>query len=147
MQREFPRHLSSLAGLYEFSEEIMVKHEAPQLLRRWLARDQWECEPIMFSGVTDCYQPAEREFRLTRGCLEVAAEARQPVMIVTKNALVTRDIDLLADIMRPSLREQDFETEKKVIIEEIYKYEDQPPFGAHEKCMSHYTLQMQLYMD
>ena len=47
-------------------------------------------------------------------------------------------LDLLADIMRPSLREEDFETEKKVIIEEIYKYEDQPPFGAHEKCMAHY---------
>ena len=47
-------------------------------------------------------------------------------------------IDLLADIMRPSLREEDFSTEKQVIIEEILKYEDQPPFGAHEKCMEAY---------
>jgi len=68
---------------------------APELFRDWLARDAWQPETIVFSGVTDCYQPAEREFRLTRGCLEVALEARQPISIVTKNALVTRDLDLL----------------------------------------------------
>jgi DNA repair photolyase len=55
-------------------------------------------EPIAFSGVTDCYQPAERHFRLTRACLEVCLEARQPVNIITKNALVTRDIDLLGEM-------------------------------------------------
>jgi DNA repair photolyase len=52
----------------------------------------------MFSGVTDCYQPAERRFRLTRGCLDVACEARQPVAIITKNTLVSRDIDLLSEM-------------------------------------------------
>lgn len=52
------------------------------------------------SGVTDCYQPAERHFRVTRGCLEVCVEFRQPISIVTKNALVTRDCDLLAELAR-----------------------------------------------
>lgn len=55
-------------------------------------------EPVVLSGVTDCYQPAERRFRLTRGCLEVALEARQPVSIITKNALVTRDLDILREM-------------------------------------------------
>lgn len=57
----------------------------------------------MLSGVTDCYQPAEREYRITRGCLEVAVEARQPLALVTKNALVTRDLDLLSDLARRRL--------------------------------------------
>jgi DNA repair photolyase len=88
-------YLGFSAGL-DFETRIMVKEDAPALFREFLARDRWEPEPIVLSGVTDCYQPAERRFRLTRGCLEVAAEARQPVGIVTKNALVTRDLDLLA---------------------------------------------------
>jgi len=82
------------AGL-DFETKVFVKLRAPKLLRRWLARPQWDVEPIIMSGVTDCYQPAERHFRLTRACLEVALEARQPVSIITKNALVLRDIDLL----------------------------------------------------
>ncbi len=87
------------AGI-DFESRILVKRRAPELLRQWLARDKWQCEPIMLSGVTDCYQPAERHFRLTRGCLEVALAARQPVCIVTKNALVTRDLDLLSEMAR-----------------------------------------------
>jgi DNA repair photolyase len=83
------------AGL-DFETKIFVKHRAPTLLRDWLARESWQPEFIAFSGVTDCYQPAEREYKLTRGCLEVALEARQPVGVITKNALITRDIDLLA---------------------------------------------------
>jgi DNA repair photolyase len=83
------------AGL-DFETRILVKHDAPQLLRAELARDDWHGEMISISGVTDCYQPAERRFRLTRGCLEVMLEARQPVGIVTKNAVVLRDLDLLA---------------------------------------------------
>ena len=82
------------AGL-DFETQIFVKERAPELFREWLNRPEWEPQPISFSGVTDCYQPAEREYRLTRGCLEVALEARQPVCIVTKNALVTRDLDIL----------------------------------------------------
>ena len=86
------------AGL-DFESKIFVKHRAPELFRDWLARETWQPEYIAFSGVTDCYQPAEREYQLTRGCLEVALEARQPVGIITKNALVTRDLDLLAGMV------------------------------------------------
>src|SRR5207248_1640039 len=74
------------------------KADAPELFRDFLARDSWVHEPVVLSGVTDCYQPAERHFRVTRGCLEVAAEARQPVSLITKNALVLRDLDLLRDL-------------------------------------------------
>lgn len=88
-------YLGMNAGL-DFETKIMVKHEAPRLLREFLQKKSWKPEPIIFSGVTDCYQPAERKFRLTRGCLEVAWEFRQPISIITKNALVVRDLDLLA---------------------------------------------------
>ncbi|MGD9720611.1 MAG: PA0069 family radical SAM protein [Pirellulales bacterium] len=90
------------AGL-DFETRILVKYDAPALLRAELNRDGWQGELISISGVTDCYQPAEREFRLTRGCLEVMLEARQPVGIVTKNALVTRDLDVLARLAAESL--------------------------------------------
>jgi len=85
------------AGL-DFETKILVKRDAPQLLREELANPRWQGEPITFSGVTDCYQPAEREFKLTRGCLEVALEARQPLGIITKNVLVLRDLDILAQL-------------------------------------------------
>lgn len=90
-------YLGFNAGL-DFETRIVVKHDAPKLLRNFLARDSWKPEPITFSGVTDCYQPAEREFRLTRQCLEVARECHQPVSIVTKNALVLRDLDILKEM-------------------------------------------------
>jgi DNA repair photolyase len=90
------------AGL-DFESKILVKLDAARLFRSWLCRDNWIPEPIAFSGVTDCYQPAERHFRLTRACLEVALEARQPVMLITKNALITRDIDLLAELAKANL--------------------------------------------
>src|SRR5436305_3168330 len=78
----------------------MVKFGAAQLLRDFLARPAWKPEPIAFSGVTDCYQPVERQFRITRSCVEVAAECRQPITIITKNALVVRDIDLFAQLAK-----------------------------------------------
>ncbi len=90
------------AGL-DFESKIFVKERAPELFARWLARDGWEPEMICFSGITDCYQPAERTFELTRRCLQVAAEARQPVGIITKNRLVTRDLDVLAPMAGRSL--------------------------------------------
>jgi DNA repair photolyase len=90
------------AGL-DFETKIVVKHDAPILLREFLAKDSWKPEPIAFSGVTDCYQPAEREFRLTRQCLEVALECRQPVSIITKNALVLRDLDILQPLAADNL--------------------------------------------
>src|SRR5437667_8186227 len=76
----------------------MVKERAPELLRRELASPKWRPQVIAMSGVTDCYQPIERRLKLTRGCLEVLAEFRNPVGIVTKNYLVTRDVDLLASL-------------------------------------------------
>ncbi len=90
-------YLGISAGI-DFESKIFVKERAPQLFRDWLARDAWSPELVVFSGVTDCYQPAERDYRLTRGCLEVSAEARQPIGIITQNALVARDIDILSDL-------------------------------------------------
>ena len=79
----------------DFETQIVVKRNAPELLRRELASPRWNGEVIAMSGVTDAYQPIEEEHRVTRRCLEVMAECRQPVGIVTKNRLVTRDLDLL----------------------------------------------------
>ncbi len=84
----------------DFETRIVAKVDAPRLLRRELAHPKWKGETIVFSGVTDCYQPVEREYRLTRGCLEVIADCRQPVGIITKSSLVLRDLDLLAELAR-----------------------------------------------
>jgi len=83
------------AGL-GFETKIVVKHDAPKLFRHFLAQNSWVPEPIALSGVTDPYQPCEREFKLTRQCLDVAAGVNQPVGIITKGALVLRDLDILA---------------------------------------------------
>jgi DNA repair photolyase len=90
------------AGL-DFESKIFVKERAPELFARWLARDGWQPEMICFSGITDCYQPAERNYELTRGCLQLAAQARQPIGIITKNRLVTRDLDVLAPMAERAL--------------------------------------------
>ncbi len=87
------------AGL-DFETKLLVKRQAATLLRNDLDRPSWQGEPITISGVTDCYQPVERRFQLTRACLLVCAEYRQPVSIVTKNALVLRDLDVLSDMAR-----------------------------------------------
>lgn len=87
-------YLGFNAGL-DFETKVVVKHRAADLFREFLARPSWRPERICLSGVTDPYQPAERRFGITRQCLEVALEARQPLGIVTKNALVLRDLDLL----------------------------------------------------
>lgn len=84
----------------DFETKILVKEDAPTLLRKELASPRWKPQPIALSGVTDPYQPIERKLRLTRGCLEVLAECRNPVIIITKNHLVTRDIDLLSELAR-----------------------------------------------
>jgi DNA repair photolyase len=97
--RPYHDYLGWSSGL-DFETRILVKTRAPALLRAELASRQWQPAPILMSGVTDCYQPAERHFRLTRQCLEVFAEFRQPVGILTKNFLVTRDLDLLAELAR-----------------------------------------------
>ena len=95
-------YLGLSAGL-DFETKIFVKERAPELFREWLSRDRYQPELIMMSGVTDCYQPCERQFQLTRRCLEVALEARQPMAIITKNALVTRDLDLLKQMAEKNL--------------------------------------------
>ena len=92
-------YLGLSAGL-DFESRIFVKTDAALLLRRELSRPKWKPQVIAISGVTDPYQPVERRLRITRGCLEVLAEARNPVGIVTKNHLVTRDVDLLAELAR-----------------------------------------------
>jgi DNA repair photolyase len=90
-------YLGFSAGL-DFETRIMVKTEAPKLLRKELAAKSWRPRMIAMSGVTDCYQPIERKLQLTRQCLAVLAECRNPVGIITKNHLVTRDADLLAQM-------------------------------------------------
>ena len=87
-------YLGFSSGL-DFETKIMVKENAPELLRQQLASPKWKPQVLAVSGVTDPYQPVERRLKLTRGCLEVLAEFRNPVIIVTKNHLVTRDADLL----------------------------------------------------
>ncbi|BAV09176.1 DNA repair photolyase [Filimonas lacunae] len=90
------------AGL-DFESKIMVKKNAPALLRKFLMHPKWECVPLSLSGNTDCYQPAERTFRLTRQLLEVCHEFNQPVGIVTKNAGILRDKDLLQKMAAKNL--------------------------------------------
>jgi DNA repair photolyase len=90
-------YLSYSAGL-DFETRILVKLDAPELLRAELMRKSWQPQTLAISGVTDCYQPAERQLKLTRRCLEVLREFRHPVVMITKSHLITRDIDLLADI-------------------------------------------------
>lgn len=97
--RPFHEYLDLSAGL-DFETKIMVKEDAPELLRRELMSKSWKPVHLAFSGVTDCYQPIERKLKLTRRCLEVCAEFRNPVGVITKNALVARDADVLADLAR-----------------------------------------------
>jgi DNA repair photolyase len=84
----------------DFESRIVAKPDAPRLLRSELAEPSWKGEAIALSGVTDPYQPLERKLQITRGCLEVMAECRQPVSVVTKSRLVTRDVDLLSRLAR-----------------------------------------------
>jgi DNA repair photolyase len=100
--RPYHEYLGLNAGL-DFETKVFVKENAPELFREFLSREAWVPEVVVLSGITDCYQPVERRLRLTRGILEVAVEARQPMGIVTKNALVTRDLDLLHDLASQDL--------------------------------------------
>jgi DNA repair photolyase len=92
-------YLGFSSGL-DFETKIMVKEDAPELLRKELSSAKWRPQLLGISGVTDCYQPGERKYQLTRRCLEVLREFGNPVMIITKNYLVTRDIDILSDLAR-----------------------------------------------
>jgi DNA repair photolyase len=90
------------AGL-DFERKIMVKKNAPQLLEEKLKSKNWLAHPIVMSGNTDCYQPAERQFEITRKCLEVFLKYKHPVAIITKNALIARDLDILRELAKESL--------------------------------------------
>jgi DNA repair photolyase len=92
-------YLGFSAGL-DFETKVLVKEDAPELLRRELSSPSWKPQVVAVSGVTDPYQPVERRLRITRRCLEVFVEFRNPVVIVTKNHLVTRDLDLLGELAR-----------------------------------------------
>jgi DNA repair photolyase len=92
--RPYHEYLGLSAGV-DFESKIFVKENAPELLRAALMAKSWTPQVIGFSGVTDPYQPVERRLQLTRRCLEVLAEFRNPTAIITKNHLVTRDIDVL----------------------------------------------------
>lgn len=85
------------AGL-DFETKIFVKQDAAALLRKELSAPRWQGELIAISGVTDCYQPVEREMKVTRSCLEVLLEFRNPTALITKNHLITRDLDLLREM-------------------------------------------------
>ena len=90
-----PTHefLGMSAGL-DFESRIVVKYDAPKLLRKALSKKSWKPQTLVMSGVTDPYQPIEKELRITRGCVQVLAECSHPLAVITKNYLVTRDIDL-----------------------------------------------------
>jgi DNA repair photolyase len=97
--RPYHEYLGLSAGL-DFETKIFVKEDAPEILRRELSSPRWQPQTVAVSGVTDCYQPIERRLQLTRRCLEVFAEFRNPVGVVTKNHLVTRDVEVLAELAR-----------------------------------------------
>ena len=92
-------YLGFSAGL-DFESRIMVKMDAPQLLEAELSSPKWKPRVIMMSGVTDPYQPIERKLKLTRACLEVFARFCNPIAVITKNRLITRDIDLLSELAK-----------------------------------------------
>lgn len=95
--RPYHEYLGFSSGL-DFESRIMVKLDAPELLRAELSHPRWTPQRLAMSGVTDCYQPIERKLEITRRCLQVLADFRNPVAIVTKNHLVTRDRDLLSSL-------------------------------------------------
>ncbi|MFN8309471.1 MAG: PA0069 family radical SAM protein [Chitinophagales bacterium] len=90
------------AGM-DFEQNILVKKNAPKLLREFLQNKKHVAETILLSGNTDCYQPAERQFRITRQCIEVLYEYRHPMAVITKNVLIERDRDLLAKLASENL--------------------------------------------
>lgn len=87
----------------DFEKEILIKKNAPQLLEKTLQQKNWKPATIVLSGNTDCYQPIERKLEITRQCLKVMSNHKHPAGIITKNALVTRDLDILKDLARDHL--------------------------------------------
>lgn len=99
--RRYHEYLDMGAGT-DFESKLVIKPDAPQLLRGEFLKKSWKGELVMFSGVTDCYQPIEAVYKLTRGCMEVCVDFRNPAAVITKSFLVTRDADVLAELHRQS---------------------------------------------
>jgi DNA repair photolyase len=97
--RPYHEYLGFSSGL-DFETKIAVKMDAPELLRKALSSRRWQPQAITMSAITDVYQPVERKLQLTQKCLEVFLDFRNPVSIITKNHLVTRDLDLLSELAR-----------------------------------------------
>jgi len=97
--RNVHEYWGNSAGL-DFEQKIVVKKNAPKLLRKFLMNPKWDATPIMLSGNTDCYQPAEQKYRLTRSLLEVCNEFNQPVGILTKNSWILKDKDVLQEMAK-----------------------------------------------
>ncbi|MBW2961677.1 PA0069 family radical SAM protein [Mesonia aestuariivivens] len=109
------------AGL-DFEKQILVKKNAPQLLEQKFQQKKWEPTAIVFSGNTDCYQPAEKKYQLTRECLKVMLKYKHPTGIITKNSLVLRDLDILRELaklncIRVSISITSLEEETRRILE------------------------------
>jgi DNA repair photolyase len=100
--RPYHEYLGFNAGI-DFESKIMVKHDAPMLLRKTFDSKKWVPQCVMMAGNTDCYQPAERKYKITRQVLEVFLEYRNPVSILTKNALILRDLDILKELSSMNL--------------------------------------------
>ncbi|KJD36851.1 radical SAM protein [Tamlana sedimentorum] len=90
------------AGL-DFERRILVKKDAAKLLEAHLKKKSWKAQTIVMSGNTDCYQPAEKEFEITRQCLQVFLKYKHPVGIITKNALILRDLEVLKALAKDNL--------------------------------------------
>ena len=100
--RNTHEYLGYSAGL-DFERKILIKENAPQLLEEKLKSKQWKAETIVLSGNTDCYQPAEKKFEITRACLKIFLKYKHPVGIITKNTMILRDLDLLKELAKDSL--------------------------------------------
>lgn len=90
------------AGL-DFERKILVKKDAPKLLEEKLKSKRWQAQTIVLSGNTDCYQPAEKKFEITRACLKLFLKYKHPVAIITKNSLILRDLDILSELAKDNL--------------------------------------------
>lgn len=90
------------AGL-DFERRILVKKNAPKLLESLLKKKSWKAQPIVLSGNTDCYQPVEKKLEITKKCLEVFLKYKHPVAIITKNAMILRDLEILKELQKDNL--------------------------------------------
>ncbi|MEW6776308.1 MAG: PA0069 family radical SAM protein [Bdellovibrionota bacterium] len=100
--RPYHQYLDMGAGT-DFERKIVVKVNAPELLRAHLMKKSWKGDPIAFCGITDCYQPLEASYEVTKGCLKVCNEFNNPLGVITKGILIRRDVDLLAALARKNL--------------------------------------------